>query len=354
MYSCFYNIHCLWVALILIGGAAHADEWMNWEKSEQGSFEQHESKGLAAWRSYENKISEKWGQLTELPGQKLFVQYADFEASRLKVNYDSGDVSVEVLVKPSISKQDVTLKIEKILNGAIESKNRIDGIINQDEIKLKYKDARAIINDHKISAARLIVGGDGVERVEYRLNFRLANDHLTRRAEKIYPLVKKWSEKYRIDPALVLAIIRQESAFNPRAKSAVPCYGLMQIHPLYAGKEVLNVVTGKSIIPQEDFLYDPEKNIMIGTTYLELLRDRYFPEYSNDEKKIFLMIASYNWGPERVQHLMQKEHLKINDSSRQFFEQIELHSPRETQVYLVKVIQYREEYRKVSFLAGME
>ena len=282
------------------------------------------------------------------------TRYSNAETNRIRVDYDSGEVSVEVLVEPKATKDQAIVEVEKILNGAIEKRNRIDGLINQDEIDSKYRDARAIINGHKISSGDLIEGNDGVERRRFRLNFHLTSDHMKKRAEKIYPLVKKWSEKYRIDPALVIAIIRQESSFNPRAKSRVPCYGLMQIHPLYAGKEVLKVVTGKSVIPEADFLYDPEKNIMIGTTYLQLLRDQYFAQYQNDEKKTYLMIASYNWGPDRIQRLVKKGRLKMQDSGRQLFEQIEATAPRETADYLIKVMKYRDEYRVVSFPTGIE
>ncbi len=37
--------------------------------------------------------------------------------------------------------------------------------------------------------------------------------------------------------------------------------------------EVLKAVTGKNTKPDEDFLYDPEKNIMVGATYVHILRD---------------------------------------------------------------------------------
>ena len=56
MFFCFKGILCLWVASVFITGATHADEWQDWEKSEQSQFDLQESQGLADWSSYENKI----------------------------------------------------------------------------------------------------------------------------------------------------------------------------------------------------------------------------------------------------------------------------------------------------------
>jgi membrane-bound lytic murein transglycosylase C len=72
--------------------------------------------------------------------------------------------------------------------------------------------------------------------------------------------------------------MRQESAFNPRARSWVGALGLMQIYPPYAGKEVFKIVKHQDATPSDDFLYDPKNNIMMGATFLQILRDRYFAD----------------------------------------------------------------------------
>jgi len=92
-----------------------------------------------------------------------------------------------------------------------------------------------------------------------------------------------------LDPALVWAIIRVESVFNPEVTSQADARGLMQIVP----------ATGRALAQQlridgftEDDLYDPGLNIRLGTRYVAQLLGRF--------KKIDLVAAAYNAGPSNV------------------------------------------------------
>lgn len=94
------------------------------------------------------------------------------------------------------------------------------------------------------------------------------------------------SKKYNYDWELILAIIRTESHFNPRARSNKGARGLMQVLPS----------TAKWLSPKmglkykgRDSLYDPEYNIKLGTHYLYMLHQRY--------GDIGKAIAAYNRGP---------------------------------------------------------
>ena len=85
---------------------------------------------------------------------------------------------------------------------------------------------------------------------------------------------------YPVSPALVKAVIRRESAFNPRAKSRVGAIGLMQLMPFNARKVGL----------RESDLWDPERNILGGTRLLAALL-RY---YNGD---MVAALAAYNAKP---------------------------------------------------------
>ncbi|QIB28150.1 lytic transglycosylase domain-containing protein [Caloranaerobacter azorensis] len=112
----------------------------------------------------------------------------------------------------------------------------------------------------------------------------------------IYPLyyedyIKKYSYKYNIDPILVASIIKVESKYYKEAKSYRGAKGLMQISPItgrWAAKEIgiLNY--------NEDCLYDPEINIMIGCWYLNKLKK----QFDNDIK---LVLTAYNGGSGNVE-----------------------------------------------------
>lgn len=90
-------------------------------------------------------------------------------------------------------------------------------------------------------------------------------------------------EGYKIDPALVHAIMRQESRFDPRAKSPSGAKGLMQLMP----------ATAKSVSDQKGARLDhPETNLELGQRYLEELLESSVVE----DDLIYLLIA-YNAGP---------------------------------------------------------
>jgi Transglycosylase SLT domain len=86
---------------------------------------------------------------------------------------------------------------------------------------------------------------------------------------------------YNLDPDLIRAIIRAESAFNPFAVSRAGAQGLMQLMPAVA--EELDVLDP----------FDPRQNIFGGARYLRQLLDR-------NKGNLDLAVASYNAGPNAV------------------------------------------------------
>jgi hypothetical protein len=93
--------------------------------------------------------------------------------------------------------------------------------------------------------------------------------------------IKEAADLYELDPNLIRAIIRAESAFNPFAVSRVGAQGLMQLMPEVA--EELNVLDP----------FDPRQNIFGGARYLRSLLDRH-------DGNLDLAVASYNAGPTAV------------------------------------------------------
>src|SRR5690606_28157815 len=93
------------------------------------------------------------------------------------------------------------------------------------------------------------------------------------------------SNKNNIDPILAISLIRQESGFNPEARSRVGATGLMQLMPNTA-KRFNRRVTIKR-------LEDPFLNINIGTKYFSNLLKRY-------DTNVVHSLAAYNAGERRV------------------------------------------------------
>lgn len=95
---------------------------------------------------------------------------------------------------------------------------------------------------------------------------------------------------FTMDRALVYAIVRQESAFNPRARSHAGAYGLMQVLPGSAA-----LATGdKTYQRRPRTLFDPAVNLRVGQDYLAYLMDR------GVGPDLLKMVAAYNAGPGAV------------------------------------------------------
>jgi soluble lytic murein transglycosylase len=109
-----------------------------------------------------------------------------------------------------------------------------------------------------------------------------------------YPLryqqiVRSHAHNYDLDPALLAAVIYQESKFDAHARSRSGAVGLMQLTPETAKGIALR--TGGSAFRVED-LDDPEINVRYGSWYLRHLFEKY-----GDER---IVLAAYNAGQGNV------------------------------------------------------
>ena len=101
------------------------------------------------------------------------------------------------------------------------------------------------------------------------------------------PLIETWANTYRLNPALVMALIRQESRFETAIRSSADAVGLMQVIPPTA-----DWVAGQIGLSDYD-LTQPEDNVQIGTWYLNYTHQ----EYGDNS---LYAVASYNAGPGSV------------------------------------------------------
>jgi soluble lytic murein transglycosylase len=105
------------------------------------------------------------------------------------------------------------------------------------------------------------------------------------------------TREFAFDPALVWAIMREESAYRAQVSSPAGALGLMQLMPATGGR-VAGELGLTGFVTER--LYDPETNIRLGTYYLRSLYERF-------GRSRPLAIASYNAGPEAVGRWLQKD-----------------------------------------------
>ncbi len=332
--------------------------WSGYEKSVTAEYDNYEKEEQAAWNKMKERIKAKWTDAA-MPGIKKDVVYSAEDESRTQLDYENGKIELDMLVSDSKNtKEELQDKIFAALQKSFSSSDEASLVnwkeIVKDAAKLTVKTSKWGIQQlktlsralaDKVEKQKTIVAGDKKPRELFTLSVSMVPDYVKKRAANFLPTVKHWAGKYNLDPAFVLGLMRQESAFNPKARSYIPAFGLMQIVPKFAGEEVLTAVTGKKMRPDSDFLYDPAKNIMVGTTYLQLLRDKYFPHIKDSLKQQFLITCSYNWGPGRILNAIKKGKISPKMSHEELYTKLREIAPEETSIYLKKVTQYANDFR---------
>ena len=167
----------------------------------------------------------------------------------------------------------------------------------------RYEDAQGVIHLTNVPTE------SGIKYVLIMREKRILLDRkLGDNISKYDDLIVKASERHKIEPALIKAIIKAESNFNHRAVSPKGARGLMQLMP----------TTASSLQVQDSF--HPENNIEGGVKYL-----RYLLNYFNGN--LPLALAAYNAGENAV-----IRHRGVPPY-------------RETQVYIQRVLSYLDKFR---------
>lgn len=141
-----------------------------------------------------------------------------------------------------------------------------------------------------------------------------------------YPL-PSWEPTggFKVDRALIYALVRQESRFNPKAKSGVGARGLMQLMPGTASFVARDRTLRWNKRSQ---LFDPAFNLKLGQKYVSmLLGDR---KIKGD---LFLMAAAWNGGPGNL----NKWRRRVDDLDDSLFF-IESLPSRETRIFIERVL----------------
>lgn len=315
--------------------------------------------------SLQQQVSKQWGSGNVLTsGKKQFVKYSDNYKSRGDMDFTGGKVVVETVDQADPKarlKEAIVTTLLTPLNADdpnLFSDRRIDydgpyllsgQVKDQDGVPVKWpwranRYAEWLVN-HRVEQ----VEEDG--QLVYRVEIPLIDNHVQVRGHRYETLVRQASERYQISEPLIYAIMETESSFNPYATSHIPAYGLMQVVPATAGRDVFQRIKKRHDQPTRDYLFNPANNIDTGTAYLSILRDNYLNKIRNPTAREYAMISGYNGGAGNVLRTFSRNRTQAVEminrlSPEQVYQKLRHNHPSsEARRYLEKVTTAKRHYQ---------
>lgn len=243
--------------------------------------------------------SKKWGENnTPTASQEVYVKYTDSYLSRAQVDFSKGIISVATLdtenPKASLKRaivttlltpedpEEVDLYSDKEIT--FNSKPYLADLVKDNEGKAVLYSWRAnqyadYLIENKLQTTEITE--NGTKKKVYYVQFEMVEDYEVQSEHKYGEYVALFAKEYKLEQALIFAIIKTESSFNPYAVSHIPAYGLMQVVPASAGRDVYKMLNNRDGIPTKEMLFTPKTNIQYGSTYLNILFTRYIKGVKN-------------------------------------------------------------------------
>lgn len=333
-----------------------------------------------AYVKFSNAIARKWGEKeVELPSKKVWVDYNNQLDSRRVFDFEKGELTVEriidenqgidnAIVMMQISVHQAETDTERDLENKDQPWKYAKKILHQEGIVIEQAPVKKIysepvmkyilpqeaakkINRKTVKKTR-VVGKDGKKRTKVTYKVPFTKGHYKQSSKRYANDVQQQAQHFKIPASLILAIMQTESAFNPRARSAVPAYGLMQLVPRSGGMDAYQYVYRQKKLLSPEYLYQASNNVELGTAYLKVLDSRYLAKIKNPESRLYCVIAAYNTGAGNVAKAfigttrISKAAKTINTMTpEQVFNHLKVNLPyEETQRYIVKVTTAKKNY----------
>lgn len=305
----------------------------------------------------------------EVASEHRYVKYTNAYEARAIVDFDEGWLRVETVameaplekLKEAIVTTVLTprdLRIEAIFDDTAPTLGAEPFLLGQildgegKALRWRWRAERfaeaAVASELK---RRTITLPSGERRTLRQVQVALVSNHLKLREKAYAKSVLATARRYDVRPSLIYAVIEVESAFNPYAVSSAKAYGLMQIVPATAGRDVYQQIKKRPGEPTKEALFDPDFNIDIGGAYLHLVDDRYLKEIKDSNSRSFATIAAYNGGVTAALRTFDRDPKRavaqINRlASDAVYERLRRHHPfAETRRYLEKVRSAEANYR---------
>jgi membrane-bound lytic murein transglycosylase C len=332
-------------------------------------FDEYVAEQERLYKEYTGQIEKKWGKNnTKTSSKEEYVAYDSAYSSRRSVNFEEGKAKVEILVteaeaknpaliQQKLQEQVAQLAVTKGGTDPLEKKNDVppekkpivsEQLAMSDGKPVTERNARQFAVEAVKPAAitqETVTGKDGMKRIVVGVQVPLVPNHVKKRAADFRETVKKESDRFGIDITLVYAIMHTESYFNPKARSPVPAFGLMQLVPKSGARDAFFFARKKDSLVTGEYLYVPDNNIELGTAYLTKLFTVDFRGIKDLKSRMYCTISAYNTGPGNVakaftgKRNVNQALPKINAmSSDELFDYLKKNLPfEETRHYVAKV-----------------
>ncbi len=332
------------------------------KKAQNSDFANYKKSQEKAYASYKKELNKFWNR-PELSTKKEWVSYSDDKKSRSKVDFEKNVVVIEVIAQSEeeaqaklldrivyvvskdtkevvesdqLQKKLASIKPPKeIITSKIDAKPILSTVLFKSEPSKKElnKYAEKVLVDNKVEVNKSKFGHENV----YKLTVGLPADTTLKRSRIYKDEIVKNASRFEIPVALVFAIMQTESNFNPFAKSHIPAFGLMQIVPHSAGKDVYRYLYKRDGMPSSTYLYNSDNNIEMGSVYLKILYYRYLRKIKNPESRLYCTIAAYNTGAGNIAWAFTK-HTNMNKATPK----INVMTPDEVYNHLLNNLKYDE------------
>jgi len=297
-----------------------------------------------------------WGEVGVTSSKKNWIDYDESFSVRRNIDFKNGTIEIDALIPLNVSNPYKRAKqkiADKMLTSLMAKGFERRGILTK---QLKSSQGFYVTTNNLNSYIQSdlfpkiekvptsITGNDGKTRLKYGARISLVPGHLRIRAEKYRNTVQVNATRFSLEPQLIMAVIHTESYFNPFARSHAGAYGLMQVIPRYAGREAYQFIYNQDRIITPPYLYEPFNNINLGSAYLYLLYNKHFADIQGRDKRLYLSICGYNWGPTAIRKKIIQRHQVSLMSSDELYRLLRYRTPKETSDYLKRVIEKSNTY----------
>ena len=313
------------------------------------AYDQFLAEEQARMEAFEAEMMQRWGSFQQ-PEPASWTQYTQEGNARWNVDFEQGAATVEVVAQAGDSEAELRQRLAETIAEMTESRGAPTPMpederevserpVLENQLDRNGAESDAELASNAAGAAEVITqeNPEGEEVQILRVNLQLVPDHIRQRAERFQEDLLHHASIYDIEPALLMALIHTESYFNPTARSHANAHGLMQIVPTTAGRDVYRELNQQDGIPTPEFLYQPTQNLLFGSVYITILRDRYIRGVSSPLVHEYMIICAYNTGAGNV--------ARVYTGSTRIREAVEVAnsmSPEENFAYLLENLPYEE------------